>query len=222
MRREREFAVKLRAQGKTYSEIQEELCVSIPKSTLSYWCRDVRLPKRSSERIARMSAKNLERGRKLALEAKIRARQEREIRFLKENSTLWEIYDSNVDVKKVALAMLFIAEGSKRTGNMVFGNSDVVIIKTFLSLLRNVYEIDEDKMRVTVQCRYDQNIKRLEKFWSKVTDVPMNKFYKAQVDPRTKDKITKKEGYMGVCRIDYFSAHVAHELRYIARMLESR
>ena len=36
---------KLRAKGKTYSEIMTELNVKLPKSTISDWCRGVSLPK---------------------------------------------------------------------------------------------------------------------------------------------------------------------------------
>ena len=101
----------------------------------------------------------------------------------------------------------------------MFGNSDPSIISLFMSLLRYCYNIDESKFRCTLQCRADQNTKKLEKFWSQITKIPLSQFYKARVDPRTIDKPSKKLNYKGVCRIDYFSADLFIELKQIAEII---
>ncbi len=41
MRKDKEIAIKLRKQGLSYSQIKNKL--DIPKSTLSYWLRDIKL-----------------------------------------------------------------------------------------------------------------------------------------------------------------------------------
>ena len=69
------------------------------------------------------------------------------------------------------------------------------------------------------QCRADQDIKKLEKFWSKITKIPPSQFYKARIDKRTIGKKTLKLEYKGVCRIDYFSADIFTELMKLPRIL---
>jgi len=101
----------------------------------------------------------------------------------------------------------------------MFGNSDPPIITLFLSLLRRCYNIDENKFRCTLQCRADQNIPKLEKFWSQVTKIPMPQFYKARIDPRTIGKPSRKPDYKGVCRIDYFSGDIFMELKQIMEVI---
>jgi hypothetical protein len=126
------------------------------------------------------------------------------------------------DIAKIALAMLYLGEGSKCTkGSLMFGNSNPGIIRLFLNLLRSCYNIDEKKFRCTLQCRADQNIKKLEKFWSQTTGVPPNQFYQARIDKRTIGKPSKKPDYKGVCRIDYFSADIFNELLQIVKIIQT-
>lgn len=222
MRSEREQVITLRRSGKTYSEIQKELGIKIPKGTLSNWCSKVPLSKSKVERIKKINLENLSRARKKAQCAKKEGKQKLQKTFHIENSNLWNTYDESIETRKIALAVLFIAEGGKRTSSIVFGNSDQNIIKMFLNLLRSVYEVDESRFRVTVQCRVDQDSKKLESYWQKVTNISKQQFYKPQIDKRTKGKPTKKSEYKGVCRIDYFSAKITQELQYIANTLENR
>jgi phage-related protein len=117
--------------------------------------------------------------------------------------------------------MLYWCEGSKSgKGALTFGNSDPKIIELFLRLLRQVYNIDENKLRCTVQCRYGQNTLELERFWRKITGIPKDKFYPTVIDERTKGKPLKKKNYKGVCRIDCFSANIYHELMTIPKVFE--
>lgn len=127
----------------------------------------------------------------------------------------------NRNVAKLVLVSLFLGEGSKNThGSLVFGNSNPKIISLFLKLLRFCYVVDENKFRCTLQCRADQKIDLLNKFWSKITKIPLKQFYAARIDPRSIGKMSHKKDYRGVCRIDYFSANIFNELTVIANMLE--
>ncbi|MEK7156875.1 MAG: hypothetical protein AAB790_03680 [Patescibacteria group bacterium] len=217
----REKVVTLRLRGKTYGEIQKFLKIRLPKSTISYWCKDVSLSGRQKAKIESISKIQLARGRILALENKNRRAREREIEFKKRNKTLYHLYKTNSDSRKLALTFLYLAEGSKSArGSLMFGNSDPEIIRVFMRLLRSAFKLDEKKFRVTVQCRADQDSESLKSFWSDVTGVPSAQFYKTQVDKRTLGKPTRKQHYKGVCRIDYFSSDVDLELKHIAKELE--
>src|SRR4030042_4114207 len=206
-------AITLRKSGKTYEEIRRTLGENIPKSTLSLWCSDIPLSLEHQKRIKNVILVNSKKGRKIALIANLGKREK----------YLQSIVDRNVhladslkdkDIAKVALSMLYLGEGSKnaKRGSLMFGNSGPFIVSLFLRLMRYCYNIDENKIRCTLQCRADQNIKGLERFWSEITEIPLKRFYKAKIDPRTIGKSSKKKDYKGVCRIDYFSADILLDL----------
>ena len=58
---------RLRGLGETYSEIESKVGIDIPKSTLSEWCRRVRLPPNYETKIARLTKKSLNKARRVAL-----------------------------------------------------------------------------------------------------------------------------------------------------------
>jgi len=216
-----ERAKKLRLRGKTYQEINRELGTFIPKSTFSYWFRNIILSPGSAERIAAISSSNLKRGRKIALANKLKAREVRAKNIHIVNQPLYKLFFKDSSVRKIALAILYLAEGSKTNrASIMFGNSNPSTVKLFVSLLRSCFDIDESKFRATVQCRADQDANELQKFWSKITGIPTKQFYNARVDKRSIGKPTKKLNYKGVCRIDYFSANIDFELKNLATEIE--
>jgi len=211
--------LNLRSAGNTYFEINHTLNINIPKASLSYICKDVVLPKDYKNKIKLLNKKSLDLARQKAYSIRDEKKQKMFKRLYKENLNLKKIL-ANKNVTKVLLSSLYLAEGAKTPkGSIMFGNSDPRIITFFLSLLRTAYKTDENKFRCTLQCRADQNVKSLEKFWSNITNIPLNLFYKAQIDKRSLGKRTLKKEYKGVCRIDYFSAELFHELMTIGKII---
>lgn len=214
-------AISLRKRGKMYSEIQKILNEKVPKSTLSLWFKEVKFSNAQNEALKKRIENKLIESRAISLKNK---REKKEI-YLKEvekrNIHLKNsIKDKNV--AKIAIAMLYLGEGTKRGPCIVFGNSNPEIIGLFMRLLRYCYNINENKLRCTLQCRADQNIKKLEIFWSEITKIPLNLFYKAQIDPRSIGKKSNKSNYKGVCRIDYFSSDVFNEIKKIGEILSAK
>lgn len=217
----KELAQKLRQEGKTYSEIIAELKVTIVKSTLSYWCKDVIMSQKATMRLNALVNSSLSRARIKAAMIK-KEKQRAYINSITFNNLYLQNYLENDDFARSILAILYLAEGSKnRSGSLTFGNSDPRIIQLFIKLLKQCYPIDNLKFRCTVQCRDDQDVLELMEFWSKTTKIPQAQFYKTVIDQRTIGKITKKLNYKGVCRVDYFSAHIYHELTCIANIILS-
>ncbi|MFA5249508.1 MAG: hypothetical protein WC397_03180 [Candidatus Paceibacterota bacterium] len=216
----REKAVSLRREGKTYSEILEFLNLKISKSTLSGWCRGIPLSADHQKRIKDISDSNLIKARRLAVEAKKNER-EKGLKTIAEKNFHLSGKIKEIDTAKIALAVLYLGEGAKnrKRGSVIFGNSDPLAVSLFLYLLRAVYKIDENKLRCTLQCRADQGIENLERYWSEITNIPLERFYKARVDPRTIGKPSKKLDYKGVCRIDFFSAKILEELLEIPKII---
>ena len=212
-------AIMLRKSGRTYSEITAQLGVKIPKSTLSTWFKHITLSPRQKIRLDRIIKNNIRKGVMIALASNRIKRAKYLQEVYSRVEYLGKIFE-NKEVAKISLAVLYLGEGAKTRSSIMFGNSDPLIISLFLRLLRYCYSIDESKFRCTLQCRADQDIKKLEKFWSHITKIHLNKFYKAQVDPRTIGKISKKPEYKGVCRIDYFSADIFNELMKIVEVID--
>lgn len=213
-------AIQLRSQGKTYAEINSALDIKLPKSTLATWCQNIRVPDGYTEKIKEIMESNLSTARKMAKLSIIEKRDVLLKKMENENKYLSDLYEKNIDVKKIVLSILYIAEGAKgNRGAIMFGNSDHFIISSFVNLLRKCYKIDESKFRCTIQCRADQNIQELESFWSRITRIPLDQFYKARVDKRTIGQISQKKDYKGVCRIDYFSSAIDLELKLIAKII---
>lgn len=213
-------AIKLRLEGMLYSEINEALGSCIPKSTMSGWFKAIVLSPESRKIIDEKIGDSLLRSQAVSVEMS-KVRREQSIRGIQEvNSHLADKLHSDADTAKIALVILYMAEGSKHTSSQIaFGNSDPYIIRMFLHLLRSCYTLASDKFRCTVQCRADQNITELEKFWSKITGIPPWQFLKAQVDRRTIGKPTRKGDYKGVCKVNYYSASIYHELIAISKII---
>ena len=214
----RNKAVTLRKQGKTYSEIKA-LIPKTSKSTLSYWLSGLELSPKQKEKLSKNINRKLIKARARSLEMA----KEKRIKYVAEiesdNSYIFKLL-TNGHVAKITLATLYLGEGSKtRRGSLSFGNSNPDIINLFLKLMRNCYNIDESKFRCTIQCRADQNIPYLEKFWLHLTKIPKKQFYKTRVDPRTIGKPSLKLDYKGVCRLDYFSARIYNELLVMGGMI---
>jgi hypothetical protein len=156
---------------------------------------------------------HLAKARVLAQEARVvkRARKQEEVK--NSNQKLKHCLGDS-SVSKLIIATLYLGEGSKNPnrGSIVFGNSSPKVILLFLSLLRRCYQIDETKFRCTVQCRADQDCDALNCYWSGITQIPLQQFYRARVDKRTIGVSSKNVEYKGVCRIDYFSATILLDL----------
>lgn len=219
-----EKARSLRFQGKTYTEITRLLNYKIPKGTLSYWCRDIDLPKSYHQKIRRLNLEHLRRAR---VQAVVAVRSKR-IQYLNQldvsNKPVVEKIN-DFGTAKIALAMLCLGEASKYSGGakaFTLGNSDPKVITIFLTLLKICFDFKADKIRCTVQCRADQNTRELEKYWQKITQIPQKYFYKTRIDPRTLGKPTKNVNYKGVCRIDYLDTKVQLELESLAELVYNK
>ncbi len=217
----KEKVIKLRQRGSTYSEIQSKLDVSIPKSTLSNWCKYVKLPDEYQKRIKKIISNGAQKGRAIALTIN-QIKREKYLKGLRrKNLHLRKKLDK--DVLKIALSMLYLGEGFKWKSSryLGLGNSDPKIIRLYLKLLCQCFPVSKEKFRVAIGCRADQNIENLEKYWHSVTQIPLSQFHKTRVDKRTIGKKTRKKDYKGVCSIIYCDTEIQLELEQLAQQIMS-
>lgn len=213
---------QLREKGKTYSEIMTGLKISIPKSTLSDWCKNVKLPAWYEEKIGKLNRKSFSKARKIAWVSNKKKREDFLRSVEKEASKIiTQLDEANL---KIILAMLYLGEGAKWKGHsgLMLGSSDSDIILLYMALLERCFGIKSYEMKCRICYRADQNIRKLEDFWSKITGIPLNNFYKTKPDPRTIGKETKNKGYKGVCVLTCKGANIQLELERIAILLLKR
>ncbi len=213
-------AKNLRMKGKTRSEIEAILRVRVPRATFSYWIQHLVLSDTAQRKLDRQRNRSLDLARSAAVAGKKLVRQEKYQRARKRNIPLVETFQE-LAVAKIALAMLYLGEGAKTSNRaaLTLGNANPDVMRLYLKLLTRVYAIDRSKLRGTVQCRADQDITELERYWQNLTGIPTQQWYHAQVDPRSIGKTTKRPHYKGVCRIDYFSAEVFTDLTETIKLL---
>ena len=195
--------------------------MKIPKSTLSGWAKDIELSNKQKERIKQKIIDSGKIGRPLAVAA-----NHRKIEQWKEGVRNSVKHFENISLKnpklgKLVCGLLYLCEGSKypSTRCLVFGNSDPWIIRCFINLLRNSFNIDEEKLRCRIMYRYDQNLKELNEYWSNVTRIPLHNFYKSKPDSRTKGKSTLKNDYKGICAVHYLNTNLQFKLQSIGEII---
>jgi len=114
---------------------------------------------------------------------------------------------------KIAGASLYACEGTKlrkdpRYKNtylysIELTNSNPRIIKLFMRFLLEELEVNVRKLRGQLFVYKDHNIKKLVRFWSKVSNIPDNQFHKVIV---LKNKNSKyKPNLLGTFKIRYSS-----------------
>lgn len=214
-------AQTLRKKGKTFSEINQILGTNIPKSTLSTWCKGIKLSQNYYSKVKKMNQFNLIIARSIAWKSNKKKRIDYLNKLDIDNNPIAQSIN-NYSTWMIALAMLCLGEASKSKSkhrSFSLGSSDPRIIIIFLSLLKKFPTFDVKKLRCTVQCRADQNTDILEKYWLKITRIPKKLFYKTRPDQRTIGKPTKNKDYMGVLVVDYFQKDIQLKLESLANIV---
>jgi hypothetical protein len=191
-------AIELRRSGKSYRSIENEL--GIAKSTLSGWLKDVHLTQAQSKRLHQNWLEGLERARKMASQVHVTTKKNSINMHKREAKETVNSMKIDKNLLEIMLVGLYLGDGFKVNGRVGLGNSNPRIVKLFLTLIRVLYTINEDKIRVQIFARMDQKETELIQYWSDLLTVPMTQFHKTQFDKRTAKSKTKSN-YYGVCAV---------------------
>lgn len=93
------------------------------------------------------------------------------------------------------LSALYWAEGNKK--DFILTNTDPDLIRVFVSCLRNVLKLSDERIRISLRLYEDLNKEKSLNFWSKVVGIPKEKFLSVNILPG------KKKGKLeyGMCRV---------------------
>ena len=116
---------------------------------------------------------------------------------------------------KTAGVMLYWGEGSKWDGEKIvdFVNSSPEMIRVFLSFLRKICGISEEKLRVFLYCYADQDIEELIDYWSKVTKISKRQF--------TKPYVKKNLGVKKIGKMKYGVVHIRYNDKKLLILLKN-
>lgn len=208
---ERNKAIKLRRRGRTFGEILKE--VSVSKSTLSYWLRDIAL---TQKQVSRIQYKNDKIKEKFIRHNELKKKEANDRKEAIINSAIREIDAiSKRDLKLVGVA-LYWAEGYKgeRSTGADFINSDPAMIKLMMRWFREICLVQEDQFRIRIQIHNEANIGEANRFWSELTSIPIDQFTK----PYTKTSSTSKRKAgnlvpLGICSIRISDVKLINRIR---------
>lgn len=199
MRSDKQLALKLRLSGQSYSQISSVL--SIPKSTLSAWLKDVALSDKAQEKIQSRTnssaiVKLIERNKSQTKIAKDRQDKIRKLAKVESRTLL-------LDPLFLAGVSLYWAEGYKRGAegskwkSVDFANSDPEMIKLIMKFFTKFFKLSKTEIKIQIMLHNPKDEDNSVKYWHKITGVPISNFIKtcSSISKASLQKRNKKLQY---------------------------
>lgn len=185
-------AIELRKKGWSYGEIKKE--AKVAKSTLSLWLKTIPLTPELKKRFYTARILNLARGPQSQKERRLR-----EItKIINEAEKKIEL-PLSLKTYRLLGAALYWAEGNKTKGFEVT-NSDPHFILFMVRWFEKVFRISPEKLKASLNIYPQQNEQKIKKFWSQLTNVPLENFNKSFVKPLNRG-YKKNNLYYGTIKI---------------------
>lgn len=197
----REKARGLRVKGESIAVIATMLKTS--KSTVSYWCRDILLSDKQIQSLVQRRNDAGALGRLRAAEKKRTARIEAvEVESRRGARAIGSLSQRDIFILGIGL---YWGEGYK-SGNEECGltNSNPDIIRSFVLWLRRIYNIPLSDLilRVSINQKHRHRVADVERYWSKISGIPLSQFSKASlIKARSQKVYSDPEQHFGTLRI---------------------
>ena len=207
-------ALALRKRGASLRDV--ELRLGIARSTLSYWFRGIILAQQYQDRLQKRHNNALINARKEAVKWH-NAQKTARLALAKQEAahTLEKIDFQSRTVVELALAILYLGEGTKKAVITSMGNSDPLILRFFVEALHWLYRVPRADMRCELHLRADQNAAAAIRYWSRELGIRAANFSKPSIDKRTLGRPTYPH-YKGVCIVRCSRVAIQRKLMYIA------
>ena len=207
-------AIALRKDGKSLKDVEKIL--SIPRSTLSGWFKNIQLSKSQRKALDKRWRETLILSRKKTIAWHNKEKAKR-LDFAKaEASNLLACIDINdKKILELALSMLYLGEGAKKAKTSL-GNSDPEILLFFAASMERLYGLNRKSARCDLHLRADQNIKNMKIYWYRKLKIPLANFKSASLDKRTAGRKTYPH-YKGVCILNYANVAIQRKLVYLSK-----
>lgn len=195
---DRQRAIELRRQGKTYSEIRR--LIEISKSTLSDWLSKYPL----TEAQLSLLEKSVKKNKNLAIERYRNTMRSKREKRLQNTYELQKKTLLPLSIKELAIAGLFLywGEGQKRmNGPLGINNTDPKVVKFSLYWLTKILMIPKDRIKVYLHLYKDMSIRDEMDYWSKELQIPLVQFSKPYIKNSTRTALTHKGFGHGTCAL---------------------
>lgn len=204
----KELALKLRGEGYSIKEISDKL--NIAQSTSSLWVRRVILGESAQKRL---NSRKIVGQNKTSLIWKKKKEKECAADKIAAQEVVNKICKDRAHYK-IYCSLLYWCEGGKsdKTG-LRFTNSDPELIQIFLALLREGFEVNEEKLHILMHLHEYHNEKKQKVFWSEATNIPSCQFYRTYLKLNTAKRV--KADYPGCITIYYDDRMLARRVRAI-------
>lgn len=191
---------RLRKQGESIGDIAKDVGVS--KSTVSLWCRNIKLTRKQEERLKQKVITAGHKGRLLG--AQVNKQKRLDAIDTCKKTAKKEIRTLSQRDLTILAAALFWAEGAKTGSRFIFINSDPNMMLCMLRYLVEVEKVDQSRLSVTVQINkvHKARIQKVLQFWSSFLKVPIAQFgtpYYIKVAP--KKVYDNYNTYYGIARL---------------------
>lgn len=168
---------KLRRKGYSINELVDKL--SIPKTTIWHHVQDVEILPKYAAILKSKRGGSAKRKQKKIEEAKQYAQ---------------ELLQAPERELAVALAMLYWSEGHKKACDFI--NSDGIMIKGYLVILKKLFGISKNDLRLTLRIFTGMDQTKCLNYWSNITKIPKHEF-----KIRFNDGGTSGRTKYGMCRV---------------------
>jgi len=205
-----------REQGLSYNEISA--LTGISKSTLSSWLKATSLTQeqeaRLQERLRANQATFAARALPINRERYQRAREHAYQTGVRIATSL----SGDLSVDELALAMLYLGDGSKTGSAVRLGSMNPDILKFFIWALKRLYDIEEQRLSCRLHLieavRDREN--QLIQWWMERLNLPYNNFRRASYDMRSQ-VIRVTDDYHGVCVLTYSDIYLLQRILGLAK-----
>lgn len=186
--KEKNQALKLRQKGESIRDVAKRL--KIAKSTVSLWCRDIRL---TPEQIQKLHEKMVKGGYSGRMKG-ARMQYERRLKKIEEWRGKGVELIGKLSKRDLLIAgiALYWGEGAKKKRGVSFSNSDPALIKFMIKIFRKAWKIDKGRFAACIGINkiHKNRVEEIENYWSKTTKIPREQFTKT-----TLIKIKNKKNY---------------------------
>lgn len=180
---EKEQARLLREGGMSLNEIVHEVGVS--KASVSLWVRDIKLSDKQKKKLSAhgRSIESVEK-RRINRITNTLARHQKVIDAAKENiPTL-----SKHELLLVGTALYWGEGGKTNRGMARISNADPKVIQFMMRFFKEICGVPPKKFRGHVHTFSHLNAENAEKYWSRVSGIPRQQFYKTYSKPSVASK----------------------------------
>jgi len=210
----KEEAIKLRKNGMSIGKVERRLGIS--RSTLSGWFKNIELTPTRKKKLLLDWQNGLVKARKEAVRWH-NAQKEKRLKEAKKQAqdVIKSLDTHSLQILELALAMLYLGEGTKKKIETSLGSSDPFILRFFIGALKRLYNVNMEKVGCQLHLRADQNPQAMRRYWAKQLGLSLGSFKHVNIDKRTIGTSTYSN-YKGVCSVRCGGAAIQRRLVFLA------